>query len=87
MRMSNLYRMHGDNWTLLSCMKDLPAENTEEFHLASSLMDQIYKYVSDATEWTYRLEDKDIHMWKVTRWPEERSALAFCHFLRVSPRS
>ena len=50
--------LHDDNWARNSSVEDLLAEKIEDFHLASSLLEEIYQHVLDVTEWTYRLARK-----------------------------
>jgi len=50
MRMSALYRIHGDNWARDSSVEDLQADKSEDFHTVSSLMDEIYQHVNTVQE-------------------------------------
>ncbi|KAK1911845.1 hypothetical protein P3342_010929 [Pyrenophora teres f. teres] len=55
MRVSTLYRRHGDNWARDSSVEDLPADKSEEFLQVSSLMDEIHQYVQMVQENKERL--------------------------------
>lgn len=45
LRMSDLYRVHGDNWTNDTSVQDIPADVTPEFKAVSQIMSEIRHFV------------------------------------------